>query len=190
VGGAGVIKLRRFYTPEKIAEIYGARYNPHRWPEHTLRIQRTIEIAQGLIDLYGLETCADLSAGDNSIPDGLHGLRSLQTSDGSIEDDLELVVVPVDLFICTETIEHLEAPWTVLERIAEVARFVVVSTPLDEAPMIGNYEHYWSFTETDVRDMLLNAGFVDLAVEHLHQAFWTYTYQIWTGRSTCTRSVS
>ena len=185
-----MIKLRRFYSPEKIAEIYGARYNPHRWPEHTLRIQRTIEIAQGLIDLYGLETCADLSAGDNSITDGLHGLRLVQADDGDIEADLAAMTEPVDLFICTETIEHLEAPWTVLERIAEVARFIVVSTPLDEAPMIGNYEHYWSFTETDVRDMLLNAEFVDLAVEHLHRAYWTYTYQIWTGRSTCTRSVS
>ncbi len=79
------------------------------------------------------------------------------------------------------TIEHLEAPWTVIERIAEKSKWILLSTPLDEDPAIGNYEHYWSFTEQDVTQMLAAAGFGQLRCTHLQNDGWTYTYQVWTG---------
>lgn len=178
----GVVrKLRRFWSAEKLRELYGHQYDPHHWPEHSLRIQRTTEIAQRLIDEHGLKTCADLSAGDRSIPSGLRNLTSLNTADGNIEEDV-VSLADVDLFICTETIEHLEAPWTVLEEIASRAKWLVLSTPIDEHPAVGNYEHYWSFTVQDIHDMLTQSLFRDLHCEILTRAEWTYTYQIWTAR--------
>ena len=182
-----MIKLRRFHTPEVLAEIYQHPYDPTRWVEHKTRIRRTIEITQALIDQHDLKSVADLSCGDCSIIGSLNIKSKITgdiTNDRSIEDALRDRVWPdVDLFICTETIEHLEAPWTVLERIAETTRWLVLSTPLDEDPAIGNYEHYWSFTQDDVQSMILTAGFVDLELHVLAEPGWTYTYQLWTGRT-------
>ena len=179
--GKAVIKQRRFHAPEALAEIYANPYDPHRWPEHSIRITCTTDIAQRVIDEHGLKTVADLSCGDGSIAKKLSVMPSF-LSDGQIEIDIDLID-PVDLFIFTETMEHLEAPWTILEKIAMKTKWIVLSTPLDEDPAIGNYEHYWSFTETDVHSILLQSGFVDIDVAHLSQDGWTYTYQIWTARS-------
>jgi len=176
-------KLRRFYTPERLAEIYGGEYDHTRWPEHVERVRQTIVVANTLIEVNQLKSAADLSAGDRAIAAGLRGLMSLETSDGDIEGSL-VNMGPVDLFVCTETIEHLEAPWTVLERIAEKTRWLVLSCPHDEPSHYGNYEHYWSFDAIDVDDMLACAGFEERKMHLLTGEGWTYEYQLWTARST------
>lgn len=175
-------KLRRFYDAEKLAEIYSRQYDHTQWEEHRTRVRLTVDIAQRLIDTHHLTTAADWSAGDRAITNALTGLDFLYTADGAIELTLDSDTRLYDLFICTETIEHLEAPWTVLEKIAKIAKFIVVSTPIDEDPEIDNYEHYWSFTTEDVRDMLTHAGFVELNCTRISSDDWTYAYQIWTGR--------
>lgn len=178
-------KLRRFYTPDEIAGIYANEYDHTRWSEHVERVRRTIAIANVLIEVNQLRTAADFSAGDRAVAAGLHGITGgLRTSDGDIEGDLAELPGVVDLFVCTETIEHLEAPWTVLERVAEKARWLVLSCPLDEDPKIGNYEHYWSFDTVDVDNMLACAGFDDRKMYLLTGEGWTYEYQLWTARST------
>ena len=183
-------KLRPFHTHEELKRIYGGVYDPNRWPEHRRRIARTIEIAQDLVNLTDARSVADYSCGDGSVTNGLKLWH-----DGSIEatdigkgdppiDELVTVMPYVDLFICTETIEHLEAPWTVLEYVARRAKYILLSTPLDESVTIGNYEHYWSFTQWDVATILAQSGFsVDQKMERLTDWDWTYEYQIWTAGS-------
>jgi hypothetical protein len=177
-------KLRRFYTPAEIKELYGSSWTSGRWPEHTARIVQTRHIGRQLVVEHGLKTGADLSCGDGFIIGNL-GLERIVTNDvtmgRSIEETVTQLLDPVDLFVCTETIEHLEAPWTVIERIAEKTKWILLSTPLDEDPAIDNYEHYWSFTEQDVTQMLAAAGFGQLRCTHLQNDDWTYTYQVWTG---------
>jgi hypothetical protein len=178
-----VRKLRPFYDDETLARIYSVAYDHTVWPEHRERVDDTVRITQRLIDAHDIKTAADWSAGDRAITGRLIGLTLLDTADGDLARALRENVDQWDLFICTETIEHLEAPWTVLEEIAKITRFIVLSTPLDEQPDIDNYEHYWSFTQHDVRDLLEQAGFVDLHPTYLTGSGWTYTYQVWTGRS-------
>lgn len=180
-------KLRRFYTPEELKNIYAGEHNPHRWPEHTERINLTRAIAQRLIDANRLKTVADLSCGDGSLVLGLENIRAQTMCDihshAPIEETVRLLE-SVDLFICTETIEHLEAPWTVLECVAPKTKYIVLSCPFEEDPAIGNYEHYWSFDASDVANMLMQAGFGALQSNIISGEGWTYTYQIWTGMST------
>lgn len=162
--------------------MYGHRYDSTRWHEHVERIKRTASIAQELIDRHSLETAADLSCGDSSLLNQLT-VMSKQGRDGNIDADLDIITC-VDLFLCTETIEHLPAPWTTLERIAEKTRWLVLSTPLDEDPAMGNPEHYWSFTAEDVESILYQSGFTDWCLYMLAEPNWAYTYQVWTARST------
>lgn len=178
-------KLRRFYNPSQLTQIYSHTYSPDSWPEHRERVARTIEIAQQLIDEYELKSVADLSCGNGAIVDALRVADKLKndisTAGTSIEERV-LMMEPVDLFICTETIEHIEAPWTVLEHVAQRTKWLLLSTPLDEDPSIGNYEHYWSFELRDVMTMLDHSTFYAASYELLGKPHWTYSYQIWTAR--------
>jgi hypothetical protein len=190
VGGAGVKKLRPFYESAQLAEIYAHPYDHTKWREHVERVRVTMEIAQRVIDTHGLRSVVDLSCGDGAVAGGLRlpfggtiEMSDFTTNGVPIEQSV-LKIPAVDLFLCNETVEHLEAPWTVLEHIARVTKFLVLSCPLDEDPAIGNYEHYWSFTQEDIASLLIQSGFVDTAGTELTQDGWTYTYQIWTARST------
>jgi hypothetical protein len=181
-----MLKLRRFYTPARLAEIYDHKYDHTTWSEHVARVHHTIDITQQLIDEHHLTSVTDLSCGDGVIVGGLNIENKTMNDITLLGDGIEVTVKTmkdVDLFICTETIEHLEAPWTVIEEIAQRAKWLVLSCPNDESPDIHNHEHYWSFTAQDVGDMLAEAGFVDLQWETITQPRWTYEYQIWTGRS-------
>jgi hypothetical protein len=127
----------------------------------------------------------DLSCGDGAIANGLTGVELVlgdYSINGSIEHNV-LTTPNTDLWIISETVEHLEAPWTVLENIATRTKWIVLTTPDDEQIEIGNYEHYWSFTQRDINDILAQAGFVDRKCEILTNAGWTYQYQIWTAKS-------
>lgn len=181
-------KLRRFWSDVKLQEIYGHTYKHERWAEHAYRVQHTLGVAHRLVENYGLKTAADLSSGDGAIIDQLSP-RLTRVEKGDISVDgcgIEVNIKnlrPVDLFICTETIEHLEAPWTVLEEVAQRTRWLILSCPLDERPEIDNYEHYWSFTSEDVRDILTQSGFSPVTYDFLTGVGWTYDYQVWTART-------
>lgn len=179
-------KLRRFHDAAELRRIYEHKYNSSAWPEHVRRVTFTRNLIQGLITEHGLTTMADLSCGDAEVTSTLTGLthRHLRDFTDHGEDILSLlngVLDPVDLFVCTETIEHLEAPWTVLERIREKTKWLVLSCPNDEKNA-ENWEHYWSFEQDDVRDMLTQAGFTDLECTGLWEPGWNYDYQIWMAR--------
>lgn len=181
-------KLRRFYDEVTLRKIYAERYNSSQWHEHMRRVAFTRSIIQQLISEHGLTTMADLSCGDTEVTRTLTGLthRHLRDFTDYGEDILSLlsgVMNSVDLFVCTETIEHLEAPWTVIERIREKAKWLVLSCPNDERSVgEGNWEHYWSFTQNDVLDILTQAGFTETKYHGLWEPGWAYDYQIWTAR--------
>lgn len=180
-------KLRPFWSRAEERRLYSETYDHTRWPEHVGRVEATIDFTQKLIDEHELKTVVDLSCGDGAIVDGLNGVRIVRKTDVSssgmgIEATLMMSSFDTDLFICTETIEHMRAPWTTIELIAENTRFIVLSTPLNEGAHVDNYEHYWSFTDQDVDDMLKYAGFTDLQRVFLSGRGWTYDYQLWSGR--------
>lgn len=184
-------KLRRFYGLEELRQVYGHPYQPHLHAEHTQRLEYTAMVADALINNHGIQTAADLSAGDRTL---VHRLGGEARFDRVVTHDLSddgrdifvalLELEPVDLFLLTETVEHLEAPWDLLEQVWWKTRWLLLTCPLTEPPGTGNWEHYWSFDLVDLRAMLEQAGYVDLEVDTLSGSNWTYTYQIWTARST------
>ena len=68
----------------------------------------------------------------------------------------------VELFICTETVEHLDDPDRDLKLIREKCDKLLLSTPMDEGDGNGKTPatgHYWTWGRHDVEMMLLDAGF-------------------------------
>lgn len=181
-------KLRRFMTPAEFAKNYATQFNHRSHYSHVERIEHTVKIAQELIDKEGIKRIADFSAGDRAVVNGLHGYEDAWlhdiTDDGvDIVERLRAETFTYDLFICTETIEHVEQPWTLLEEIAPRTRWLLLSTPLDEDPAKNNWEHYWTFEATDIDDLLTQSGFVGRLVEAHQPVGSPYTFQTWVARS-------
>jgi hypothetical protein len=156
------VRLRDAYSPEKLAEIYAAPHNHSKWHDHQVRVAVTIQIAHALSG--AVESGADLSCGDATILNALHVQRRHlgdfapgHEYTGPLEQTLELIP-RVDLYICTETLEHVDDPELVLRAIRSKARDLVLSTPVDNWGD-RNPEHYWSWSRSDVEELLISVGF-------------------------------
>lgn len=157
-------RLRAAYTPDELTRIYPAPHDHRRWHDHHLRVAATIEVARWLADAGTVHTAADLSCGNGAILSAVPAAVRIfgdfapgHELTGPIEDTIEQIP-PVDLFVCSETIEHLDDPDVVLKAIRGKADRLVLSTPVD-AWDDTNPEHYWAWSRTDVEDMLSAAGF-------------------------------
>lgn len=195
-----VRQLRPFYTDEELAAVYPAAYDHTRWDDHRQRVARTIEIATVFAGAHTpWEDGIDLTCGDGAILTGLLANGTLARAYygdlvqmagppyldviGRVEDTILAHMAtgdrppPWDLYVCSETIEHVRDPWALLANARRLADCMVLSTPIDEADDVGNPEHYWSWGLADVREMLLEAGWsVDDAVV-LPLPF--YQFQVW-----------
>ena len=131
-------RLRRTYTEEELAEVYDHKYDHTQWLDHIVRVQETIRIAN-LVPSFipGLKTVADLSAGDAAIINGVK-IDTKIIGDyvegydycGKIEDTIEQIP-KVDMFILSETLEHVNHPLNVLKAIRKKTSWLVLSTPED-----------------------------------------------------------
>ena len=109
---------------------------------------------------------ADLSAGDARITKALAEYSGIEPILGdiapgySIQAPLSvsvLVIPPVELFVCTNTLEHLEDPEADVGEIRKKASKLLTSASLDEpADMHG--DHYWTWAKDDVEEILRDAG--------------------------------
>ena len=113
-------RLRPAYSPEELARIYVEPHQHSQWKDHQLRVQMTIAFATWFKDV---QTVADLSAGDaviiNSIPATTRYIGDFAPGyefTGAIDETIDLIP-KVDLFICSETIEHLDDPEATLAKI-------------------------------------------------------------------------
>jgi hypothetical protein len=167
-----------------LARLYGRTYDHTRWPDHIERVAETTRLLDEFAAAMGSVSVADLSCGDGAIVNGSRHpwarrvLGDLTTT-GPIETavrDLE----PVDLFVCSETIEHVDDPDGLLVDIGKVARHLLLTTPLGETDPDNNPEHYWGWGAMDMAEMLADAGwtwremttFTPQSVRH-------YTFQMW-----------
>lgn len=102
------------------------------------------------------------------LPDGVDILDRIRPS-GS----------PVDLLVCSETLEHLDDPDGFLSRARLSARSILVTTPENETAT-DNEEHYWGWDSEAVSYMLHTAGWNTVD----HRVFQpltaqTYSFQFW-----------
>lgn len=179
-------QLRPFYTPEQLAGVYPRQYDHTRWPDHLERVAATTASLDELAALVSAETVADLSCGDGAIVLGSkHPWRARILSDYSthrirLEDAIG--AVQSDVFVCSETLEHVQDPDAVLRAIRSASYALLLSTPHD-AQDDTNPEHYWAWDRQDLDGMLAKAGWSDRRVELFTPiAPSPYTFQIWMCR--------
>lgn len=157
-------RLRSAYSPKQLAKIYAEPHSSYRWRDHIVRTDVTCALTDGLLEDTTISSVADLSCGDAKVAQSLHLPRTVLGDYapgykliGSIEQTID-EIEPVDIFICCETIEHLDDPDAVLAKIRAKTRFLVLSTPI-EAWHETNPEHYWAWDRAEVEIMLHKAGF-------------------------------
>lgn len=130
---------------------------------HYLRVQFAIELGKWAKDFYQVSSVGDLSCGDAAIA---HGINAKQTYLGDFAPGYQfrgplnktLPQIPaVDLFINSETIEHLDDPQEALSQIREKSRVLLLSTPVENWED-SNEEHYWSWDVEGVEEMMTNSG--------------------------------
>lgn len=180
------LRLREAYSPERLAEIYPAPHRHAKWPDHRVRVAVTIQLAHALVG--EVTSAADLSCGDAAI------LRTMRVPQmhlgdyapgyeyhGPVEETIGRIP-PVDLYVCSETLEHLDDPDSVLRAIRTKTDALVLSTPVDAWDDVHrNPEHYWAWSRVDVEGMLTAAGFqvVLYAGLDLRPGGGEYEFGIW-----------
>lgn len=191
------IRLRPAYSPAELAALYAVPHRHDGWPDHRLRVAGTISLGREMLDLFGHQSViADLSCGDAVIPRDLIGYSTQPAKRailgdiapgyelcGPIEQTLNQISF-AGLFICSETIEHLDDPDAVLRKIRGKAGMLLLSTPLGETND-RNPEHYWGWDEEGVEEMLQAAGWTTLLCRVVDyrpgpgETWMPASYQLW-----------
>lgn len=163
--------------------VYPAPHDSRSHVDHMLRVTVSIQIARSLGEF---DRVADLSCGDGVIlsnleyKDAVFGdFASGRPVTGPLEQTLE-ELAPVGLYVCTETLEHLDDPDAVLKQIRSKTDRLLLSTPV-AAWNDPNPEHYWAWGRVDVEEMLQMAGFQVLVYSSLdfRPAGSQYCFGIW-----------
>lgn len=161
-----ITQLRPFYTADEIDKMYNKPYNHAQWEDRKRRVLATIDLGKWLCNYMEIRIAADLSCGDGAILRGLEIPFPLYgdlvaaphiNMVGPIEHTVE-VIDEVDLFVLTETLEHLQDPEAILQKIRARTTTLLFSTPVGEQG-VGNPEHYWSWEVNDVESMLEQCEF-------------------------------
>lgn len=182
-------QLRPFYTTAQLGTLYAHSYDHTRWSAHEERIRHTAALVDAYAFTHNLHSVADLSCGDGAIiTSGNHLWDTVDMGDlvarpgltrvGPLETTLHCIA-PVDLYLCSETIEHVQDPALVLSVIRQITKHLILTTPHAEWDD-GNPEHYWGWDADGIDELLAAAGF-----KHRKHDLFTpisndyYTFQIW-----------
>lgn len=176
-------RLRPAYSEDELKRIYSEPHNHYRFTDHRLRVQMTIAFASWF---RPVESVADLSCGDAVIANNIEA-KNYYLGDyapgyefqGAIDDTIDLIP-SVDLYICSETIEHLDNPETTLRKIRAKTKYLILTTPNGE-DNDANPEHYWGWDMDGVRELLINTGFKPVISNLLkfESSGYVYDYQFW-----------
>jgi len=131
---------------------------------------------------------ADMAAGDGKIPRSLAEYSGIEPIlgdyapgyqyQGTYQETVPQLPV-VDLFVSTNTLEHLNYPDDDLKLIREHTRQLLLGVPIDEHDAEG--QHLWFWSKEGVEDMIRGAGFERMAYcevdmgpiwEHLKFGIW------------------
>lgn len=175
-------RLRPAHSPARLREIYATPHSHDHWIDHKVRVQVTLGVAAMYEDV---STAADLSCGDGWILKHVKA-RTKYFGDFAPKYDIEGPIektidsIPdVDLFILSETLEHVDDPELVLTKIRAKTRHLVLSTPSNETDPNLNIEHYWGWDEKEIEDMLVKTGFKPDVFNHLMFPNLVYNFQVW-----------
>jgi hypothetical protein len=159
---------------------------PNRWTFHNV----CVAFGEGFGKVGSI---ADMSAGDGRIPRSLAAYSGIEPLLGEYTDKYGYPYVGtlqetvpqlpvVDLYVCTNTVEHLNYPDTDLRLIRQHCRNLLLACPIDEQDAEG--QHLWYFTRRGVEDMFEAAGFQRSAYCELDESpLWEhFKFGIWACR--------
>lgn len=158
-------RVHEKYTAEEMAQVYATPHDHSIYGHgHWMRVEFAKVMVRWCADNYTIETAGDLSCGNAAIINALHESVTKHLGDfapgyeytGPIEETI-LLIPNVDLFVCSETLEHLDDPISVLGSIRDKSSVLLLSTPID-AWNDSNNEHYWAWDREEIDQMLENAG--------------------------------
>jgi hypothetical protein len=177
------IRLRPKYSEKELKELYKTPYQHKSWIDHIQRVESTIALASWFYPIFKI---ADLSCGDGYIIDSISA-NSRYKGDfapgydyiGSIEETIDYIPA-VDLFILSETIEHIDDPDSLLKKIRSKTKNLILTTPKNEVND-SNPEHYWAWDKEDMGQMLRKSGFTPQIYQELEffDSSFCYVYQMW-----------
>lgn len=180
-------QLRPFYNSEQLLEIYKEPHNHHLYGRgHYLRVELTKTLLKELAVLIEAETGADLSCGNGDI---LTSYPFVETYLGDFAEGyqfhgpLEQTInqIPnVDLYVCSETLEHVEKPQKVLGSIRSKSRSLVLTTPLEKWED-SQADHYWAWDREGIEELLVNANWEIMTFNMLDTTVFgePYKYGMW-----------
>lgn len=175
------IRLRDAHSVEQLGNIYFKPHNHLNFADHIQRVNKSIELLKAF---NAYESIADLSAGDATIINALESSTKYigdyaptYEFTGNIDQTIDQIPT-VDLFICSETLEHLDDPEATLKKIRSKTKYLFVSTPCGEKDN-NNIEHYWGWDADDVKQMLIDTGFDPVKYFLLKFPGEVYDFQMW-----------
>lgn len=157
-------QLRPFHSPEYLAEMYAQPHNHHIFGRgHFIRVELTKVLFQELCDRVNATSGADLSCGNGDIIKS-KPLTNCYLGDfapgyqftGPLENTIKQIP-NVDIYVCSETLEHVEDPQDVLVKIRSKSRSLVLTTPIEKWDD-SLAEHYWAWDREGIEELLTNAG--------------------------------
>lgn len=181
-------RLRPAYDPEQLADLYAAPHDHRQWRDHHLRVDVTIQVGRWLAG-DTLAAAADLSCGNGMVLSAIPAATRIfgdyapgWDHTGPLEHTITQIPL-VDLYVCSETLEHLDDPDKALALIRGRTRKLLLSTPV-EAWDDDNPEHYWAWSRADVEVMLTAAGFIPVVYTAVdfRPAGLPYCFGIWGAR--------
>ena len=180
-------QLRPFHTPEVLAQIY-AKPHDHRiyGRGHDVRVEVTKNIVRDAVAITNARSIGDLSCGNGEIAKA-SGLKTIFLGDfapsyqfqGPIEKTIH-EMPNVDVYVCSESLEHVEDPENVLRLIRGKSRYLVLSTPIENWGDT-NAEHYWAWGRPDVEELLKKTGWTPNIFSFLDTTVFgePYIYGMW-----------
>lgn len=159
-------RLRPAWNADELAKIYDEPHDHNRYGHgHHLRVEATKVLAKWVRDASQSSSVADLSCGNGEIATSLgFGPRLTILGDyapgygitGPLEETLRRIN-DVDIYICSETLEHLDDPTAALFQMRDASEHLVLSTPIN-AWGDENGEHYYAWDREGVESLLVGAG--------------------------------
>lgn len=189
-------RLRPLPSPEALAEMYTEPHDHRLYGRgHGERVDATIALAVENIPEADRAMVVDLSCGNGAIAVAISSNPWLsQLGDmamisaelpaaakycGPIEQTLQLVST-ADVWVLSETAEHLDDPQGVLYELRRRATWLVLSTPL-ECWADTNLEHCWAWDREGVELLLEFTGWTPRAFTSVDSREYgePYLYGIW-----------
>jgi Methyltransferase domain len=179
-------RVRPAYSAEQLFEIYSHPWNAGHPPDRRVEQVETerlwitehaetrtyqsvvVGLGQGIGQVGSIY---DMSCGSGDIARMLGKYSGIEPTLGDLGPGYEYhgtlqETVPqldiADLFILTETLEHLDDPTADLALIREHCRNLLVTTPESEGVANGDQPavgHYWIWDRAGVEELLTGAGF-------------------------------